>query len=146
MTPDYVSRHFMNLANGCDGLRFILHNVSRHPMIDNFGNRSSVESDHRRSASHSLNHHDAKWLGPVDGHENSHRSTQAVRLLRFADLTLHFDRPAVYQRSDDFGEIVPILLIDFRCNLQRDASLSRNSDRPLRSLIWAHAPEKCKIA
>src|SRR4051812_9850807 len=135
----------MNVTNGCGSFRFVFHNETSYPMIHNFRDRSSVESDHGCSASHSLDHHEAEWLRPVDGHKKSHRLAQELCLLGFADLSLHLDGSTVDHRLDYIGEIVLVLLIDFRCNLQRDSSLTRNSDRPLRSLIWSYTSEKCKI-
>src|ERR1700733_2960577 len=66
MRPNHLPRGRVNSVNGWDRFLFVFHDKPRPPRTHHFGDRPSVKSDQGSPASHSLDHHKAEWLRPVD--------------------------------------------------------------------------------
>ena len=89
-----------------------------HSLVDDFRHGAPSEGDHRRPASHGLDHDQAERLRPVDRKKKRGRVAEELRLLPLVDFAdeLHI-RMGVDQRLDDLSPSNPG---------QRDRSLRRS--------------------
>src|SRR5438552_18865989 len=69
------------LAHAPDGFHRLLYAIDNQPanaIVDHFRHRAAAKGDHRRPASHRLDHCQAEWLGPLDWKHERPRSRQQL--------------------------------------------------------------------
>src|SRR5262249_41819023 len=77
---------FVDASDILNHLMNIMNQKSALPMSYDFGSRSTRKRNHWTSQRHSLDHHHAKWLFPLNRVQQTTGATQQV------DLLLHIDR------------------------------------------------------
>jgi len=78
-------------ANCFDRLRFILHDKTRHAVVNNLWDGAATPSDYRSAASHGFNYYQPEWFRPVDWEEKSGRIPQEIHFGRVINLPNKFD-------------------------------------------------------
>ena len=96
---------FAQSRNRFDSFFFILDDKPGDAVVDDLRDRASAPGNHRRSASHCLDHHQAKRFGPVDGKQKSSCVSQKLCLFLVPYLPNEVD--AVAQKGLDLLLKVP---------------------------------------
>ena len=102
--------------------------------------------DHRRPASHRLDHDEAERLLPLDREERRARVLEELDLLAVRHLAEELDPAVAEMRLDKLREVLPLLLLAVLAREpQRKAELHRDGDRPVRSLVGTEPAEEEEV-
>src|SRR6516225_3509564 len=80
-TPDLRSVEGEDVFNLKYRLLDAIHHVARHAVVHDLGNRTSPKGQDRCAARHRLDHHESKWLRPIDGEQQGACVAEEPRLL-----------------------------------------------------------------
>src|SRR5262245_45896800 len=123
------------------------HNEARDTFFHHFRYRAAPEANHRRPTRHRLDHDETKWLGPIDGEQQSGCLTEEASLFVLGDLTEILDVGIGFYHWTD--SLIPIGLIDavhLRRDLQRHARPHSDFDCAIWPLFWGDAAKEGQIA
>ena len=102
LAPDFPSVQSQKMRQLLDRLVLRLDDDTRLAVFDDLRYRASIESQDRRTASHCLYHHQAKWLRPVNRKQQTGGLAQKFRFLLFVLKSAEFS--FVFLRPLPFGD------------------------------------------
>jgi hypothetical protein len=115
-------------------------------LVHDFWNRAAAKRENRGAARHRFDHHQAEWLGPVDGEQERPCFAEKLDLAPLADLSDEFHPRLVEQRCDLGSKIGFIGLVHLGCNLQRNAECLCDANGAVRALLRGDSSEEGHVA
>src|SRR5262249_13772216 len=104
-SPNPAAIELIGSRNGGERLLLVVHNEARDAVIDHFGDGAPAEGNDRGATGHSFDHHQPKWLRPIDWEKQGRGIRKELGLALVVDLADQLNDIAINLRQQLLSDV-----------------------------------------